>query len=63
MFCANREELGRVEVFKYLGRLILFDDADNQAMGSNLGEARGCWSQVSRVLRAENATPNVPDVL
>ncbi len=43
-FPANREELGRVEVFKYLGWLILFNDADHQAMGSNLRKARGCWS-------------------
>ncbi len=56
-FGANGEELGRAEVFKYLGWLILFNDADNQAMGSNLRKAQGCWSQVSRVLRAENATP------
>jgi hypothetical protein len=44
MFCANGEELGRVEVFKYLGWLISFDDADNQAMGINLRKAQGCWS-------------------
>jgi hypothetical protein len=56
-FRANGEELERVEVFKYLGWLISFDDTDNQAMGSNLRKACGCWSQVSRVLRAENATP------
>jgi hypothetical protein len=56
-FSVNGEELVRVEVFKYLGRLISHDDADNQAMQSNLGKAHGCWAQVSRVLRAENATP------
>jgi hypothetical protein len=56
-FSANREELERVEVFKYLGRLISHDDADNQAMQSNLRKACGCWSQVSCVLWAENATP------
>ena len=56
-FCANGEDLERVEVFKYLGRLISFDDADNQAMWSNLKKAQGCWARVSRVLRAENATP------
>ena len=58
-FRANREDLERVEVFKYLGRLISFDDADNQAMQSNLKKARGCWAWVSRVLRAENTTPKM----
>ncbi len=49
--------MDRVENFKYLGWLITHDDADNQAMRSNLRNARGCWSQVSHVLQAENATP------
>jgi hypothetical protein len=57
MFSANKEELERVEVFKYLGQLISHDDADTQAMRSNLRKARECWAQVSHVLRAENATP------
>jgi hypothetical protein len=52
----NGEELERVEVFKYLGRLISHDDADTQAMRSNLRKAHGCWAWVSHVLRAENAT-------
>jgi hypothetical protein len=55
-FTAYGEELERVEVFKYLGRLIAYDDADTQAMRSNLRKARGCWARVSRVLWAENAT-------
>ena len=29
----------------------------NQAMQSNLRKARGCWARISRVLRAENASP------
>ena len=45
--------LERVEVFKSLGRLIAYDDADTQAMRSNLRKARGCWA---RVLRAEHVT-------
>ncbi len=56
-FCANGDNLERVEVSKYLGWLISFDDADNQAMRSNLKKARGCWAWVSRVLRAEDTTP------
>ncbi len=58
-FCANGEDLERVEVFKYLGWLISFNDANNQAMWSNLKKAQGCWGRVSRVLRAENATPKM----
>ncbi len=56
LFMAYGEELERVEVFKYLGRLIAYDDANTQAMQSNLRKARGCWAWISRVLRAENAT-------
>ncbi len=55
-FSANREELERVEVFKCLGWLISHDDADTQAVRSNLRKARGCWARVSCVLRAGNAT-------
>jgi hypothetical protein len=54
---ANSEECKRVEVFKYLGWLISLDDADTQAMRSNLRKAHGCWAQVSHVLRAEDGTP------
>jgi hypothetical protein len=57
LFTAYGEELEQVEVFKYLGRLIAYDDANNQAMRSNLRKARGCWAQVSCVLRAENSSP------
>ena len=41
-FPAYGEELEHVEVFKYLGRLIAFDDADTQAMRLNLRKAGGC---------------------
>jgi hypothetical protein len=54
-FTAYGEELERVEVFKYLGRLIAYDDANTQAMRLNLRKARGCWAWISHVLRAENA--------
>jgi len=33
----------------------VYDDADTQAMQSNLRKAQGCWARISRVLRAENA--------
>ncbi len=38
-FCANGEDLERVEVFKYLGWLISFDDANYKAMQSSLKKA------------------------
>jgi hypothetical protein len=41
-FHANGEDLERVNVFKYLGRLISYNDANNQAMQSNLKKAQGC---------------------
>jgi hypothetical protein len=56
-FIAYREELERVKVFRYLGWLIACDDANNQAMWSNLRKAQGCWAWVPPVLGAENASP------
>jgi hypothetical protein len=55
-FTEYGEELERIDVIKYLGRLIVYDDADTQAMRSNLWKARGCWAWILHVLRAENAT-------
>ena len=58
-FSAYGEELERVDVFKYLGRLLAYDDNDVQAVRNNIKKARKCWSRVSCVLRAENAPPRV----
>jgi hypothetical protein len=55
LFTAYGEELEKVEVFMYLGRLIAYNDTNTQAMRSNLRKARGCWARILRVLRAENA--------
>jgi hypothetical protein len=51
--------LERVEVFKYLGRLLAYDNNDTQAILANLANARKAWVQVSRLLRVENASPEV----
>ena len=56
-FTSYNEELERVEVFKYLGRLLAFNDNDTQAICPNLMKARKVWSWVSCVLRVENAPP------
>ena len=39
-FYAYGEELERVAVFKFLGRLIVFDNDDTQAVRGNLAQAR-----------------------
>jgi hypothetical protein len=57
MFTAYGAELERVEVFKYLGRLLAYDDNDNQAVRGNLKKARCVWARLSRTIRAENASP------
>ena len=48
-----------MEVFKYLGRLIAFDDDDTQAVRGNLMKVRRVWARISRVLRPENASARV----
>jgi hypothetical protein len=59
VFTCNGDKLDRVEVFRYLGRLIAYDDANTQAMRSNLRKARGCWAWILRVLRADNSSPRM----
>jgi hypothetical protein len=46
-------------VFKYLGRLLAYEDNNIHAMRANLAKARKSRGQVSCVLRAENALPKV----
>jgi hypothetical protein len=58
-FMAYGDELERVEVFKYLGWLLAYDDNDTQAMQGNLKKARKSWGQDSCILRAENTSPKV----
>ncbi len=48
-----------MEVFKYLGRLLAYDNNDTQAVRNNLKKARGVWARLSRMIRAENASPRV----
>jgi hypothetical protein len=59
LFTVYGDKLERVEVFKYLGRLLAYNDNDTQAMQANLRKARKSWGQVSCALRAENASPKV----
>ena len=56
-FTAYEDVLDRVEVFKYIGCLLSYDDNDMRAVRSNLKKARNCWARISRVLWSENASP------
>ncbi len=59
-FTVHGDVLERVEVFRYLlGRLLLQDDDDIQAVRSQLCKARETWARVGQVLRKENAPPQV----
>jgi hypothetical protein len=46
---AYGDELERVEFFKYLGRLLAYDNNDTQAMQGNLKKACKSWGQVSLI--------------
>ena len=56
-FTVNDTELERVEVFKYLGRLMSMDDSDMWAVYYNLNKARKSWRMLSHLVRSENLTP------
>jgi hypothetical protein len=56
-FTAYGKELERVEVFKYLGRLLAYNNSYAQAVRENLKKARAVWSRLSCMIRSENASP------
>ena len=58
-FRVHGDVLERVEVFWYLGRLLLQDDGNIQAVRSQLCKAHGTWARIGQVLRRENAPPQV----
>ena len=58
-FYAYGEELERGEVFKYLGRLVAFDDNATYAVRGNLKKALLVRARISCVLRAENVSAQV----
>jgi hypothetical protein len=59
LFTAYWDKLERVEVFRYLGRLLAYNYNDTQAMRANLRKVCKSWGKVSCVLSAENALPKV----
>jgi len=58
-FTVHGDVLERVEVFRYLGRLLSQDDDDIQAVRSQICKARETWARTGQVLCKENAPPQV----
>ena len=58
-FTIHGDVLERVEVFKYLGRLLAQDDNDAQAIRQQLQKAQSVWACVGQVLRGENVGPRI----
>ncbi len=58
-FTVHGDALEKVEVFKYLGRMMAQDNNNVQAVRHQLHKSRGTWVRVGQVLRSKNATPRV----
>ncbi|EJK73704.1 hypothetical protein THAOC_04657 [Thalassiosira oceanica] len=58
-FTVYGETLERMEVFKYLGRLMAMDEKDMHAVQHNLKKARGVWRRFSILLRSEKLPARV----
>ena len=58
-FSINDRVLERVDVFKYLGRLLSQDDDDVQAVCAQIRKACTAWARVSKVLQAQNAPSRI----
>jgi hypothetical protein len=58
-FSVQGNVLERVEVFKYLGRLMSQDDDNIQAIRAQIRKARSTWARIGQVLWSENVSPFV----
>ena len=58
-FTAYGKELRRVDRFKYLGRVLSYDDSDTPAIRRNLKRARAAWGRLSTVIAKESVPPPV----
>jgi hypothetical protein len=56
-FTVQGDALEKVEVFKYLGKMMAQDNKDAQAVRHQLRKAWGTWARVGQVLRSKNTTP------
>lgn len=53
-FSAYGKELRHTEQFRYLGRILSFDDSDSPVVQRNLKKARAKWGQISKVIARDN---------
>ncbi len=58
-FAIHGNVLERVEVYKYLRRMMAQDDNDIQAICAQLQKARATWDRVGKVLQGENMSPTI----
>lgn len=56
-FFVGGTQLKMVSEFRYLGRILSSDDSDLAACLRNISRARAKWGQLSRILRADGASP------
>jgi hypothetical protein len=56
-FTVHGYVLEKTKAYRYLGRLLLQDDNDIQAMQSQLCNVRGTWARVYQMFHRENAPP------
>ncbi len=53
----------KIDVIKYLGCLLAYNNNNSQAVHGNLKKAQGIWARISRTPRAANASPRVCSIL
>ena len=58
-FTAYSKPLLRVEIFKYLGRLIVYDDTDVPAARRQLARTRAVWGRLRKIIEKENVAAPV----
>ena len=55
----QKDTLRSIEIFKYLGRNIAWDDCNTPAIRRNLKRAHQVWGRISKVITTEEVQPRV----
>jgi len=59
IFHIGDSTIENVSEFLYLGRILQYQDLDDQAVLRNLKKTRLCWSRIQKVLSADGCSPKV----